>query len=155
MNHQRFSIGFISGLLDPESMSSTSWFPRKYPVARAVSGGALSWISWNGASVHGKRICCSTHLYTCRFIHPSWNPAHMMTDGPALPNVPCTKRSMCLSPCRLCTQARPSAWYNLNLDSSVKIQWCQWRLSRNKPTLGITIRLVCHFCIKHFSYKHN
>ena len=41
---QSCSMEFISGRLDGQSMTSTSWFSRKSLVARAVWGRALSWI---------------------------------------------------------------------------------------------------------------
>ena len=96
----------------------------------------LCWI-WKVAPAQGGRHCCRTRLYTCFFIVPSsttsslsppyWNPAHAMTDGLTLPSVPCTQTSICLSPCRLHTRARPSVWCNLNHDSSVDIQCQQWQ----------------------------
>ena len=105
-------------------------------VARVVWGRALLWtrkkLFHKGALAQGKRLCCSTHLCICWFMVPSsttssllpssWNHAHMMSEGPTS-SVPCTQTPMCLSQCRLHTRDHPLGWCNLNLDSSVKIQW--------------------------------
>ena len=48
----------------------------------------------------------------------------------ALLSVPCTKTSMCFSPCYLRTWPRPSVWCKWNLDSSVKTKCRQWRMSQ-------------------------
>ena len=105
---QRRSMGFISGLLNGQSMTSTFWFPRKFLMVWAVSGWASWWtrtkLFWKVALAQDKRLCCSTCLYTCWFRVPSstinsllppWrNPAYAMTDGPTLPSVPCIQTSM-------------------------------------------------------------
>ena len=43
---------------------------------------------------------------------------------------------MCLSPCHLYTGARPSVWYNLNVDLSVNIPCYQWRMSQARWRLA-------------------
>ena len=63
------------GLLDGQSMISTSWSSRKSLIAWAVWCGALSWtrtkLFWKLALAQGKRLFWSTRLYTCWFMVPS------------------------------------------------------------------------------------
>ena len=66
----------------------------------------------------------------------SWNRAHMMTDGPTLPSVPCTQISMCLSRYCLHTRACRFVWCNVNLHSSVKIQRRYWQMSQRRWRLA-------------------
>ena len=72
--------GVLWGLLDGQSMISTSWFSRKSLIAWAVWCGALSWtrtkLFWKLALAHGK-IFFGVHVCT---LAGSWylpvQPAH-------------------------------------------------------------------------------
>ena len=72
--YQKCSVGFISWLLDGQSMISTAWYSRKSLVARAV------WGSCSGRG-GGKRLCCSTRLCTCC---PT-QPAHICHHSEIMP----------------------------------------------------------------------
>ena len=133
---QTCSIGFMSGLQADQSMTSTSCWSKKAAVSRVVWGGALSWtytkLRPNTPIAHGNiwflRIC----MYRSRFMAPStttssllptrWIAPHTMTDGPRLPLLGWTQALVSLSPCLRRTRTRPSLWYRVNRDSSLKIQ---------------------------------
>ena len=134
-------MGFISGYLNSQSMTSI----RKSRLPRTVWCGALSWTSikfiWKVALAHGKRLRCRTCLYTCWFMVPSstissllppkWNLAHSMIDGLTFSFIPCTQTASAAHPATYAP-----VWRNLNTDSSVKIECCQWQMFQTRWRLA-------------------
>ena len=130
------SIGFMSGLRDGQSMTSTSCWSKKAAVSRAVWSGALSWMYTklcpNTPVAHGNSWFLRIWMYRCQFMAPStitssllppkWIAPHTMTDGPRFPSLGWTHASISLSPCLRRTRTRPSLWYRENRDSSLKKQ---------------------------------
>ena len=110
-------------------------------VARAVWDEALSWTRTNCSGrwlLPRVRGFIAAHVCT---LAGSWRPPHsQLTFAAIVKSTPYDDRGTHITICSLHTginmpldlppthRAPPSAWCNLNLDSSVKIQCRQWRM---------------------------
>ena len=82
---QTCSIGFMSGLRDGQSITSTSCWSKKAAVSRAVWGRALSWtyakLHPNIPVAHGNIWFLRIWIHWCRFIAPSTTTSLLLPHG--------------------------------------------------------------------------